>query len=353
VIYLIAQIALFLFLASLVGLALGWLIWGELARRIRTEAKTLQSKLADLEARYRSSLSERDEFEKRLAEREADIGGLRKRVLEPELPEGQIRELQEKMKSAINDREGVIAQLRARVKEIEGQHRASVDSMEERLAASDTRERSLSARLLELEPHLVERDGTIAGLRNQLNDWDARQAASAAEKDAQAAGLMARIQNLESLARDLSAAQNQIRSLEVQQFALVSEQKELQNSLTEKKSEIAALQRRIAEAESAAQKAMAQANTKEAGMAGLQERIRQLEESARQAEINTLSNFAEVLTQRLPHQEVTNVAHSYAAARNFQGGSEHEDWSRAENEVRVRMLREKLATEVSSAAGGA
>jgi chromosome segregation ATPase len=428
VVYLISQIALFLSLACVLGLALGWLIWGELARRIRTESALRQSKLADLELRHWSALSERDEFEKRVVEREAEITGLRKRILDPEPPEGQVRELQDKLRSAVNEKESVIAQLRARLKEVESQHLASAMSMEERLAASDTRERSLSNHLQELEPRLKESTETIAGLKSQLVEAETQHAAAiqehvdaVSEKDAQATGLMNRIQHLETLAKDLAAAQNKIRSMDVQQFALMTEQKELRKALAEKDSEIAsltntfteheeldplqaeiaaknaalatlqeriqaldqalaeatrapepdsveplraevaALRGRLAELESAAQEGSSVAARKDAALASMQARIQELEQHLAQgtpapqlpdveeADLGKLRDLSEILAQPLPHDEVTRLAHSYAAARNFQGGSEHEDWSRAENEVRVRILREKL--EQASMAG--
>ena len=86
-------------------------------------------------------------------------------------------------------------------------------------------------------------------------------------------------------------------------------------------------------------------------LATAQDRLRSELEEKDQRIRETPKELARVLSQPLPHDEVVRLAHGYAAARNFVGGSEQEDWIRAENEVRVRLLKDYLSQGNSVAAG--
>jgi chromosome segregation ATPase len=272
--YLIVQISVYLVLACLIGLSLGWLLWGELARRIRTEAAELRSKLTDLETRHRSALADRDQFEKKILDREGEIAGLRMRVLEPSVP---THELEEKLKAAAADRDSIIAQVRE-------EQRVTMSLMAER----DAEIIELRARMASLE---AKEQTTAASSRALSQEWEAALSAkdaSIAEHKSQLAESENKIQALFSQHQVLAAAQDRLRS-------------------------------------------------------ELQEKDQRLHEMPKE--------LAKVLSQPLPHDEVVSIAHGYAMARNFVGGSEQEDWIRAENEVRVRLLKDYLAQSNSVAAG--
>lgn len=318
-VYLIAQVSLFLVVASLIGLSLGWLLWGELARRIRTEAASLQSKLSDLEIRHWATLSERDEFEKKALDREGEFAGLRKRALEPAMAG---HELEAKIQAAVAEKELAIAQLRE-------QQRAALGLVEERdkaiielrgrLGTAEGHEHTLTGRAREWEAAMADKDGMIAQLSSKLIELEARQHGVIAEKDQQMSELESKIQGL--------FTQHQI---------LAAGQEKLRNTVAERDGEIARMQTRLTGA-SAAQAAASK--EREAAL------------SAAAAEIARLRKMGAVLNQPLPHDEVVRIAHGYATARNFVGGSEQEDWSRAENAVRLQILQEYLAQGSSVAAG--
>jgi chromosome segregation ATPase len=279
--YLIAQISVYLVLACLIGLSLGWLLWGELARRIRTEAAELRSKLTDLEARHRSTLADRDQFEKRILDREGEIAGLRMRVLEPSVP---THEMEDKLKTIAAERDSIVAQLKE-------QQRVAVSLMEER----QTEIIELRARIVSLQ---AKEQTTAAGARALSQEWEtalsgkddiiAELKTAAAQKESELAESQGKIEALFSQHNVLAAAQDRLR-------------------------------------------------------AELEEKDLRLRDAPKQ--------LARLLAQPLPHDEVVKLAHGYAAARNFQGGSEQEDWIRAENEVRVRLLRDYLTQDSLVATG--
>jgi len=312
--YLTTQISVYLVLACLIGLSLGWLLWGELARRIRTEAAELGSKLADLEARHRTALTERDQFEKKVLDREGEIAGLRMRVLEPSIP---THEVDNKLQAAAAERESAIA----RVKD---QQRVTLSLMEERdgeiielrarTASLEAREQTMTARARALsqewEAANSSKDGVIAELKSKVAQMEAGHQADAAEKNSQ----------LIELKEHLSDSESKIQGLFTQHQVLASGQDGLRSALLEK-----------------------------------DQRLRETKEQldAASVELGRLRKIGDLLAQPLPHDEVVRFAHGYAAARNFQGGSEKEDWIRAENEVRTRLLTDYLAEGSSVAAGAA
>lgn len=292
-VYLITQISIYLALASLLGVCVGWLIWGEMARRFRTEAAALQSKLTDLEARHWATVSERDNFEKKILDREGEIAGLHKRVLEPAM---SAYELDDKMKAAVAEKEEVISQLRDQQRATLALVQArdeEIINLQVRVSASEAHEQALSARAREWE-------AALAGKDSKLAELEARQQAIVSEMD------------------------SKVQNLFTQHQALASGQEKLRNTVTEKDGEIARLQTRLA----AAAASLAAASK---------------QQEADREEIARLRQLQAVFAQPLPHDDVTAMAHSYAAARNFQGGNPQEDWSRAENAVRLKMLQECLA----------
>jgi len=270
--YLIAQISVYLVLACLIGLSLGWLLWGELARRIRTEAAEVRSKLTDLEARHRSTLADRDQFERRILDREGEIAGLRMRVLEPSVP---THEMEDKLKTIAADRDSIVGQLKE-------QQRVAVSLMEERQAEII----ELRARIVSLE---AKEQATAAGARALSQEWETA------------------LSGKDSIITELKAA------------------------ATQKESELADSQSKIVAL-------FSQHNV----LAAAQDRLRAELEEKDQRLRDAPKQLARLLAQPLPHDEVVKLAHGYAAARNFQGGSEQEDWIRAENEVRVRLLKDYL-----------
>ena len=284
--YLIAQISVYLVLACLIGLSLGWLLWGELARRIRTEAAEVRSKLTDLEARHRAVLADRDQFEKKTLDREGEIAGLRMRVLEPSVP---THEMEDKLKTIAAERDSIVAQLKE-------QQRVAVSLMEERQAEVI----ELRARIVSLE---AKEQTTAAHARTLSQEWET----ALSGKDRIIAELKAELKVAAAQKESqLAESQNKIEALFSQHQVLAAAQDRLRAELEEK------------------------------------------DQRLRDAPIQ----LARLLAQPLPHDEVVKLAHGYAAARNFQGGSEQEDWIRAENEVRVRLLRDYL-TQGSLVATGA
>ncbi len=311
-VYLIAQISMFLVLAALIGLSLGWLLWGELARRIRTEAAASQSKLADLEVRHWATLSERDAFEKKILDRESEIAGLRKRVLEPAL---SAHEMDEKVQAALAEKDSVIANLRDQQREtlalVEERDQSVID-LRARLSATEAHEQALSARAREWEPAMADKDSMIAELNSKIMEQDARHWET------------------------ISELEKKIESLFAQHQVLAGGQEKLRGTISEKDGEIARMQTRLG----AASATLAAASREhESALA------------AAAAEIARLRQIGALLQEPLPHDEVTKIAHGYAAARNFQGGSERDDWSRAENEVRLRIVRDYLSLTTSVGAG--
>jgi len=304
--YLIAQISVYLVLACLIGLSLGWLLWGELARRIRTEAAELRSKLTDLETRHRNALADRDQFEKKILDREGEIAGLRMRVLEPSVP---THELEDKLKAAAADRDSIIA----RVKE---EQRVTMSLMQER----DAETIELRARMASLE---AKEQSTAARSRALSQEWEA----ALSGKDAIIADFKSKATEVETRRQALAAEHE---SLLAKHQALAAEH-ELQ----------------VAESENKIQALFSQHQV----LAAAQDRLRSELQEKDQRLHEMPKHLAKVLSQPLPHDEVVSVAHGYAMARNFVGGSEQEDWIRAENEVRVRLLKDYLTQNNSVAAG--
>lgn len=299
-VYLIAQISVYLGLACVIGVSVGWLIWGEMARRIKTEAAALRSKLTDLEARHRAAVAERADFEKKVLDREGEIAGLHKRVLEPAISAG---ELEDKMKAAVAEKDAVIAQLRDQQRVTSGLLEVrdeEIIKLQAQVSASEAHEQAFSARAREWDAMLADKDTLIAEFKSKLTELDARQQAV------------------------ISELESKVQNLFTQHQALASGQEKLRNTVTEKESELARLQTRLA----AAAASLAAAST---------------QQQAANEEIARLRQIQSVFAQPLPHDEVTAMAHSYAAARNFQGGNPQEDWSRAENAVRLNMLHECLS----------
>ena len=73
---------------------------------------------------------------------------------------------------------------------------------------------------------------------------------------------------------------------------------------------------------------------KDVEIAALRTRVVDLEKG--QSELTVLRRMADTLMQPPDTREVAVAAYFYANARGFRGGSEREDWLRAENEIRVR-----------------
>ena len=208
-------------------------------------------------------------------------------------------------------RESETAELRVRIEQLDGQHRAMAATHETRTRAIEPLRNALAEKDREIARLSVEKEAERAELSERMRELVLRHKSATAEMDAQASLLKGRIETLEMATvnvRGHAAGAN------------ASVDRPL--AMPQNGSPIAAVSQPLSEAE---------IETRREEIVALMRRIQKEE-----TELGLLRSIANVLTEPPPHDEVVRTAYSYAAARNFQGGSEHEDWVRAENEVRLR-----------------
>jgi chromosome segregation ATPase len=316
----------------------------EVVERKETEATKLRGSLQQIETQHKEVLAEKDHHAALLMSRIQELLPLKDRVTDAGTllqtkdaqvamaqvrlrdQDAQLNEASELMRS----KEAEASELRSKIEDLEAQNRAMAEAHEARTRAIEP-----------LRNALNEKDREAARLVAEFEAIHARNEAVLAQKETD-------ITRLTGLMEELAARHEAlIRPIEVL---------ESWSGVPLPMQAVAAAAGVGASTTGAFATVLNNSDvvhtaSREAGSSSRDFEFENLKKqvSDQQGELNRLREMAEVLMQPPPHDEVVRVAHSYAAARNFQGGSEKEDWLRAENEVRIRLAT-KLQAELEEIA---
>ncbi len=216
--YLIAQILICLGIAALIGLAIGWFLWGSVIGRLRRSLSASQLEAARSKEFTASAKNLKDSLAAKdlelvglhgaLSEKDAHVAALRARIAELEPLHAQATEAQLTCQDQLALREQKIESLQHELQELNIQHSALIAAQEEtsttsaahkyenvdlqeRLHSANKRSDSLAAHIQELEP--------VAALVPALQDQIAEHVKAQTAKDA-------RIAELEPLVEQLNQA---------------------------------------------------------------------------------------------------------------------------------------------------
>ena len=199
--YLVGQMLMCLLIAGILGLLIGWLLWGILLRKSRERAMELEqrvsklsgfpAKLTDLEGTHSAFVASKNE----------EAAKCKARIAELELVAKKVPELEANLAGKIAEWEGIKAQLagkttelaglQAKFSDLETQHKAALGAVEHlpeltsRLQASEAQ----TAQIQDLTEQLKSKDAEIA-----------EHVQAHADKDARLSSLVSRIADLEPAA---------------------------------------------------------------------------------------------------------------------------------------------------------
>ena len=346
----------------------------------------LQSKLDDLEIRYRAALNAAEE-----------VPALTSRLHRSEAHVVQIQDLEERLHSSV-----------ARIDELEASARDKDAEIAEHVQAhadKDVRLASLVSRIVDLEPvarrvpqletqiaqHTVahvEKDAHISELAPlaalvpelkaslqaqgaQVADLSAQleqHAALQTEKDAHIGTLLSRLSELQPLASANAALTAELESVKQQRLAVMAELEQAKAEPLKARAAAASMgfydasnggatsvtregpQDEVRKFERRIEDLRKREVAKDEEIAKLQSRLtdvetaldpdtrRQIVLSAKNAELAQLRGMLNSLFQPLNHDEVALRAYCYAQERGFNGGSPTEDWLRAERDSHFSRL---------------
>jgi uncharacterized coiled-coil protein SlyX len=306
--YLIAEMMACLMVAALLGLGMGYILWGLVANRRREEIKSLNETVTaraveseQLTKKVEQLTAAQAEAAKQAAastsEKEAEIAGLSTRTVE----------LEQKKNTEV-------AGLTRRIADLEGQLsqlRANLQTKESEIAGH-------------LQMH-TEKDRQLTLLKSKTPELEAAQTAALAEKDKQ-------LQTLRNKIGELQAAHDQVSSEKNERLvALRNRIDDLERAHADKDAHLANLNAKLAEfqpAEAAGAASVVQPSlSSAAGAGGLAGYMLRSPQSPNDAE-SILSSLFEPLNQ----PDVARVA------AQMRTGSQVGDWLEAERRLRLERL---------------
>jgi len=206
--YLVAQMLVCLLVAGLLGLLIGWLLWGMLVRRLRERSAEMEgraqklsgypARLEDLEATHAAFVASKNEEDAKSKARFAELDAAAAKVPLLEKKLAAKTGDWETLRTLMDEKKTELATVQAKLNELEAQHQTALTAAAIVPDLTDKLQTS-AVRVGELERAVKEKNATIA---------DHMQAHT--EKDVRLASLTGRVAELEPLAQRVPLLEAQV-----------------------------------------------------------------------------------------------------------------------------------------------